>query len=116
MSRSTRSPAPPPSPPIGIPALPSPPPLPRMSSTSPRPAPRFHFTSLVLPPPANPNRLGLRGLQGLKLALVALELLALPVHDLRRRVGDEALVAEHPSGALDLLAQPVDLELCVAVC
>ncbi len=47
----------------------------------------------------------------IELAAVALELLALGVDDLGRRVLDEALVREQPLGALDLLAQPVALGL-----
>ena len=49
-----------------------------------------------------------------ELAPVALELRALGLDDLGRRVGDEALVREHPLGAGDLLAQPLALGLDVA--
>src|SRR5689334_19446553 len=52
---------------------------------------------------------------GIELAPVALELLALRVDDRRRRVRHEAIVREHRLGALDLLAQARTLGLHVAV-
>src|ERR1700704_2908876 len=44
-----------------------------------------------------------RSADGIELAAVPLELLALAVHDLGRRVRDEALVREHRLGACELL-------------
>src|SRR3954447_10926011 len=48
---------------------------------------------------------------GIELALVALELLALFGHDIGRRVGGEALVREHRLAACDLAAKPFALRL-----
>src|SRR5206468_27991 len=63
--------------------------------------------------PRSPSRSS--AADGIELAPVALELLALGSDDLGRRIRDEALVAEHLLAALDLLAQPRDLRLGVAV-
>ena len=52
---------------------------------------------------------------GIELAPVALELLALRLDDLGGAFCDEALVREHPLGARDLLAQPLALGVDVAV-
>src|SRR3954452_11278525 len=46
---------------------------------------------------------------GIELAAVPLELLALGVHDLGRCVGDEAVIRQHPLGAVNLLAQALAL-------
>src|SRR3982751_2431339 len=53
--------------------------------------------------------------EGIELAPIAGELLALTLDDVRRRVPDEALVSEHPFGACDLLAQTLALCLRVSV-
>src|ERR671915_2265275 len=53
---------------------------------------------------------GVLAAESLELTPVAGELLALGVDDVWRRALDEALVREHPLGARDLLAEP--LELC----
>src|SRR5882672_192134 len=51
--------------------------------------------------------------EGIELAPVALELLALSGYDLRRRIRDEPLVREHLLGSIDLLQQPLALRLGV---
>src|SRR3954468_20129844 len=53
--------------------------------------------------------------ESIELAAVSLELLALGLHHVGRRVLHETLVAEHPLGARDLLSQPLDLGGCVPV-
>src|SRR5262245_55083660 len=47
--------------------------------------------------------------ESVELTTVALELLALCLDDVRRRVLDEELVRQHPLGTGDLLLQPLDL-------
>src|SRR5215211_1615196 len=46
---------------------------------------------------------------GIELAAVARELLPLGLHDVGRRLGDEALVREHPFRPRDLGAEPLAL-------
>src|SRR5262249_61977834 len=53
--------------------------------------------------------------EGIELPLVARELLAFGVDDLRGRVLDEALVREHPFRPGDLFSKTLDLGRCVAV-
>ena len=70
--------------------------------------------------PADSHRAGSRcrrtsAVERGELGAVALELLALGGHDVRRRVRDEALVREHALRPRDLLAQPLDLGVAVAV-
>src|SRR5918992_1836855 len=51
----------------------------------------------------------------IELTTVPLELLALRLHDLRRRPLDEPFVGEHPLAARDLLLETLDFCLRVAV-
>src|SRR5205085_5575698 len=53
--------------------------------------------------------------ESIELPPVARELFPFGVHDVGRRVLDEAVVGEHPLGARDLLAQALDLRGGVAV-
>src|SRR5919106_4734491 len=61
------------------------------------------------------GRSGCLTAEGIELPAVAGELLALPVDDLRRSAGDEALVPEHPVCAGDLPTDPLPLRVGVAV-
>src|SRR5215207_10389041 len=61
------------------------------------------------------HAIGCSAAEGIELAAIAGELLALALDDLGRRIRDEAVVAEHPLGAGDLLAQALPLGVDVAV-
>src|SRR5919109_1035806 len=54
--------------------------------------------------------------EGIELAPVAGELLALALDHVGGRIGDEALIPEHSLGACYLLAKTLDLRRRVAVC